>query len=88
MLFKELKTHNRFKAFATRQPALAEGLIWASLLSLLVKRRLAQTLVGSERLSLLKAAKNGVLWLAPISEAVAHRATSDIRMPWNGPRPI
>jgi len=45
MLFKELKSDNRLKAFATRQPALAEGLIWASLLSLLVKRRLAQTLV-------------------------------------------
>jgi len=80
LLFKELKSHNRLKAFATRQPALAEGLIWASLLSLLIKRRLAQTLVGSECLSMLKAAKNGVVWLAPILEAVAHRALSDIQM--------
>jgi len=28
-LFKELKSHNRLKAFATRQKAIAEGLIWA-----------------------------------------------------------
>ena len=41
LLFKELKSHNRLKAFATRQKAIAEGLIWASLLALLVKRRLA-----------------------------------------------
>ena len=40
LLFKELKSHNRLKAFATRQKAIAEGLIWAGLLALLVKRRL------------------------------------------------
>jgi len=60
LLFKELKSHNRLKAFATRHPALAEGLIWASLLSSLVNRRLAKTLVGSECLSMLKAAKKGL----------------------------
>ncbi|MCR3895722.1 transposase, partial [Aeromonas caviae] len=58
LLFKELKSHNRLKAFATRQKAIAEGLIWASLLALLVKRRLALTLIGSAELSMLKIAKN------------------------------
>ncbi|MGS3153204.1 IS4 family transposase, partial [Aeromonas sanarellii] len=40
----------------------AEGLIWASLLALLVKRRLALTLIGSAELSMLKIAKNSALW--------------------------
>ncbi len=80
LLFKELKSHNRLKAFATKQAALADGLIWASLLSLLVKRRLAQTLAGKQTLSMLKAAKNAAIWLAPILEAKLHGARSDMRM--------
>ena len=56
LLFKELKSHNRLKAFATTK-AIAEGLIWSWLLALLVKRRLALTLIGSAELSMLKIAK-------------------------------
>ena len=80
LLFKELKSHNRLKAFATRQAALATGLIWSSLLSLLVKRRLARTLVGKQVISMLKVAKNAAIWLAPILEAKLHGARSDMRM--------
>jgi IS4 transposase len=38
LLFKEWKSHNNLKKFVTRQPHLVKGLIWASLLSLLIKR--------------------------------------------------
>jgi hypothetical protein len=78
LLFKELKSHNRLKAFATRQKAIAEGLIWASLLALLVKRRLALTLIGSAELSMLKIAKNSALWLMPILASIIHGAWQEI----------
>lgn len=77
LLFKELKSHNRLKAFATRQKAIAEGLIWASLLALLVKR-LALTLIGSAELSMLKIAKNSALWLMPILASIIHGAWQEI----------
>ena len=47
LLFKEWKSHNRLKGFVTGQKAIAEGLVWASLLSLVMKRRVAQTLMGT-----------------------------------------
>ena len=46
LLFKEWKSHNRLKGFVTGQKAIAEG-VWASLLSLVMKRRVAQTLMGT-----------------------------------------
>ncbi|MBL0616838.1 MULTISPECIES: IS4 family transposase [Aeromonas] len=78
LLFKEWKSHNNLKGFVTGQQAIAEGLVWASLLSLVLKRRVAQTLM-KEGLSTLKAAKSGVTWWLPILEAIAHRAISEIR---------
>ncbi|MQL48874.1 transposase [Photorhabdus khanii] len=38
LLFKELKSHTHWTSFATGQKAIAEGLIWASLLALIVWR--------------------------------------------------
>jgi IS4 transposase len=78
LLFKEWKSHNRLKGFVTGQKAIAEGLVWASLLSLVMKRRVAQTLMTTG-LSTLKAAKNSGTWWFPILEAVAHQALSEIR---------
>lgn len=78
LLFKEWKSHNRLKGFVTGQKAIAEGLVWASLLSLVMKRRVAQTLMG-DGLSTLKAAKNSGTWWFPLLEAVAHRALEEIR---------
>ncbi|MGL6049251.1 MAG: IS4 family transposase [Aeromonas salmonicida] len=78
LLFKEWKSYNSLKGFVTGQQAIAEGLVWASLLSLVLKRRVAQILI-KERLSTLKSAKSGVTWWLPILEAVAHRAISEIR---------
>ena len=56
LLFKELKSHNRLKAFAydKSDSGKRSGL---GLLALLVKRRLALTLIGSAELSMLKIAK-------------------------------
>lgn len=78
LLFKEWKSYNNLKGFVTGQKAITEGLVWDSLLSLVLKRRVAQTLV-KEGLSTLKAAKSGMTWWLPILEAVAHRALSEIR---------
>ncbi|WP_429060663.1 IS4 family transposase [Aeromonas veronii] len=78
LLFKEWKSCNRLKGFVTGQKALAEGLVWASLLSLVLKRRVAQVLVKGN-VSTLKAAKSGVTWWLPLLEAVAHRALTEIR---------
>ncbi|WP_420854451.1 transposase [Shewanella zhuhaiensis] len=63
LLFKEWKSHNNLRRFATCQPHLVEGLIWSSLLSLLVKRYLcrAATTQAMLRLSLFKMAKTPAL---------------------------
>jgi hypothetical protein len=79
----EWKLYNRLKGFVTGQKAIADGLVWASLLSLVLKRRVAQALM-KEGLSTLKAAKSGVTWWLPILEAVAHRAISEIGRGWSG----
>lgn len=42
LLFKVWKSHNRLKGFVTGQKAIAEGLVWASLLSLVMKRRVGK----------------------------------------------
>ena len=52
--------------------------MWASLLSLVMKRRVAQTLMG-DGLSTLKAAKNSGTWWFPLLEAVAHRVLVEIK---------
>ncbi len=70
LLFKEWKSHNRLKGFVTGEKAIAEGLVWTSLLSLVMKRRVAQS-VMSGALSMLKASKNSATWWLPLLEAVA-----------------
>ncbi len=78
LLFKEWKSHNRLKGFVTGEKAIAEGLVWTSLLSLVMKRRVAQS-VMTGKLSMLKASKNSTTWWLPLFEAVAHRALTEIR---------
>ncbi len=78
LLFKEWKSHNRLKGFVTGEKAIAEGLVWTSLLSLVMKRRVAQS-VMTGKLSMLKASKNSTTWWLPLLEAVAHRALTEIR---------
>lgn len=61
----------------TGEKAIAEGLVWTSLLSLVMKRRVAQG-VMTAKLSMLKASKNSTTWWLPLLEAVAHRALIEI----------
>ena len=82
LLFKELKSHTNWQRFATAQKAIVEGLVWASLLALIVRRGIALRFMGTA--SLFKAAKNVDVWLLPILEAFIHHAWSQIetRLEW------
>jgi len=76
LLFKELKSDTNWQRFATGQKAIAEGLVWASLLALIIRRSLARQCLPS--VSLYKAAKNVDVWLLPILGAYLHQAWSEI----------
>ncbi|ETS29709.1 transposase family protein [Photorhabdus khanii NC19] len=79
LLFRELKSHTHWTSFATGQKAIAEGLIWASLLALIVRRSLARRFLPS--VSFLKAAKNVDVGLLPILGTIIHHAWSEIEHP-------
>lgn len=76
LLFKELKSDTNWRRFATGQQAIAEGLVWASLLTLIIRRSLARQSLPS--VSLYKAAKNVDVWLLPILAAYLHQSWSEI----------
>ena len=57
LLFKELKSLQPVEGVRDTTKSDSGRLDWASLLALLVKRRLALTLIGSAELSMLKIAK-------------------------------
>ncbi len=81
LLFKELKSHTNLHRFATRQEGLVKGLIWASLLALVVKRfvlQQAQQETGAGPLSFLKMASSAKDWLAPIMRSLATRYGSQL----------
>lgn len=69
LLFKELKSHTNLRKFNTEQKAIVEGLIWASLLTLLLKRLIVNS--ASPGLSLFKAAKNADVWFCPVVTAIS-----------------
>ena len=77
LLFKELKSHTNWQRFATAQKAIVDGLIWASLLAMIIRRSTALQIMPS--VSLFKAAKNVDVWLLPILECISHKAWSEIR---------
>ena len=76
LLFKELKSDTNWQRFGTGQKAIVEGLVWASLLALIIRRSLARQSIPS--VSLYKAAKNVDVWLLPVLEAYLHQAWSEI----------
>ncbi|MBF4396164.1 transposase, partial [Vibrio anguillarum] len=76
LLFKELKSDTNWQRFGTGQKAIVEGLVWASLLALIIRRSLARQSIPS--VSLYKAAKNVDVWLLPVLEAYLHQAGSEI----------
>jgi len=72
LLFKEFKSHANLHAFDTAKAAIAEGLIWASLLAAILKRAVthfAERMLGVE-LSTQRAASSGKHFLDPILDAL------------------
>ena len=55
LLFKELTSDTNWRRFATSQQAIMEGLVWASLLALIVRRYIAMQSIPS--VSVYKAGK-------------------------------
>ena len=82
LLFKELKSDTNWRGFATRQQSIMEGLVWGSLLALIIRRYIAIKSLPS--VSVYKAGKNVDVWLLPILEAYIHQAWSEIaaRLEW------
>lgn len=76
LLFKELKSDTNWQRFATGKKEIVEGLVWASLLALIVRRSIARQSLPS--VSVYKAAKNVDVWLLPILEVYLHQAWSEI----------
>ena len=56
LLFKELKQHTSWKKLATGNQNIVEGLVWANLLVLLIRRQIAIQL--QPQASVFKVAKN------------------------------
>ncbi len=77
LLFKELKSRNNLKKFNTQKKPIVEGLIWASLLTLIIKRVIATQAVSN--ISLFKAAMNVDAWFIPVLQAVADREYIDLK---------
>nr|WP_243637471.1 IS4 family transposase [Parashewanella curva] len=82
LLFKELKSHNNLRKFNTLKKPIVEGLIWASLLTLVLKRAIATKAV--EKISFFKAAMNVDIWFIPVLQAVVDRAYFELeeRLEW------
>lgn len=76
LLFKELKSNTNWRRFATAQKSIVEGLVWASLLALILRRTIALRSTG--KISVYKAAKNVDVWLLPVLAAYAQQAWSEI----------
>jgi hypothetical protein len=76
LLFKELKSNTNWRRFATRQKAIVEGVVWASLLTLIIRRFIALKIPGN--ISVSKVTKNVDEWLLPILAAYIHQAWSEI----------
>ncbi|RLV57860.1 IS4 family transposase, partial [Parashewanella curva] len=84
LLFKEWKSYNNLRKFSTTNAGIMEGLIWASLLALLVKRRIGfsiQKLMGID-ISSFMVAKNTQSWFYQLMESITHDSNSQTRPVW------
>lgn len=85
LLFKEWKSYCNLQKFNTRKATMMEGLVWVSLLSLLVKRRIGfsvQKVTGVE-LSTFMVAKNTQCWFYPLMESITKNTLSKLKKTWN-----
>ena len=76
LLFKELKSDTNWRRFATSQKPIVEGLVWASVLALILRRAIA--LRSKSKISVYKAAKNVDVWFLPILMTLSHSALTEI----------
>ncbi|MBH0059481.1 IS4 family transposase, partial [Pseudoalteromonas sp. SWXJZ94C] len=84
LLFKEWKSYCNLQKFNTRKASMMEGLVWASLLTLLVKRRIGmsvQQLAGIE-LSTFMVAKNTQGWFYQLMESITQGVISTLNKAW------
>lgn len=84
LLFKEWKSYCNLQKFNTRKASMMEGLVWASLLTLLVKRRIGmsvQQLTGIE-LSTFMVAKNTQGWFYQLMESITQGVISTLNKTW------
>ena len=85
LLFKEWKSYCNLQKFNTRKASMMEGLIWTSLLALLVKRRIGfsiQQLKGVE-ISSFMVAKNTQGWFYGLMESIIHYDLQELTQAWN-----
>ena len=85
LLFKEWKSYNNLRKFNTRNPTLMEGLIWASLLALLVKRRIGFSIgrLKGVEISSFMVAKNTQGWFYKLMGAITHYDVDELKQVWN-----
>ncbi|MCL1127727.1 hypothetical protein [Shewanella surugensis] len=65
------------KKFNTQKKPIVEGLIWASLLTLILKRAIATKVV--DQISFFKATTNAELWFIPLIQAIADGAYLELK---------
>ena len=84
LLFKEWKSWNNLRKFNTGKKEIMEGLIWASLLSLLVKRSIAFSTESLKQveISTFMVAKNTQGWFYPLMESILQQMPHDIKTTW------
>ena len=84
LLFKEWKSYCNLQKFNTRKASMMEGLVWVSLLSLIVKRRIGfsvQQVTGIE-LSTFMIAKNTQGWFYPLMESITQNTFAKLKKVW------
>lgn len=72
LLFKELKSWNNLKGFITRDPHIAESLVWLSILQTLIKRFICHSAATMFKcaISTFRASKCSYLWLDDILDCI------------------
>ncbi len=74
LLFKEWKSYCNLRKFNTRKATMMEGLVWVSLLTLLVKRHIGFSIqqIKGVAISSFMVAKNMQGWLYKLMESIIH----------------
>lgn len=85
LLFKEWKSYSNLRKFNTANAGIMEGLIWVSLLALLVKRRIGFSIQRMMKvdISSFMVAKNTQSWFYPLMESILHGTMPKLKQAWN-----